>query len=369
MSLASAILTGDVAELPSRRDEDWRWTDLRGQLRVLPPASPPGDAARVGEGAFASLGGDEIIFLNGRRLAGEGGVTVAAGAPRVLRLRLVSQASASAHQSALSLELAPGAVLTLLESHEGADAAYVADTALDIRLGEGARLERIVLVEEAADAIAVDLTRVTLTAGASFAQTTLTAGARRQRAETHVVHPGAGASVRLDGAYLLDGPRHADLTSVVVHEGPGGATDQLTKGAVQGPARAVFQGRIVVRPGADRTDARMGHHALILSDRAEVDAKPELEIYADDVACAHGNTVGALDAEALFYAQARGIPEAQARALLTLAFVGEVIDRIGHHGARDIARAWVAARLGAANRRERLEPRTLMLQRPHEGRR
>jgi Fe-S cluster assembly protein SufD len=101
----------------------------------------------------------------------------------------------------------------------------------------------------------------------------------------------------------------------------------------------------VVREGADRTDARMGHHALILSDRAEVDAKPELEIYADDVACAHGNTVGALDEDAMFYAEQRGIPEDAARAMLTEAFFGDVVDRIEHDGARDVIRAWVAERL------------------------
>ena len=101
----------------------------------------------------------------------------------------------------------------------------------------------------------------------------------------------------------------------------------------------------MVAEGADRTDAKMGHHALILSDKAEVDAKPELEIYADDVACAHGNTVGALDEEALFYAQQRGIPEAEARAMLTEAFLGAVIDRIEHEGARDVVRTWVAERL------------------------
>jgi Fe-S cluster assembly protein SufD len=116
---------------------------------------------------------------------------------------------------------------------------------------------------------------------------------------------------------------------------------------VSGQARGVFQGRIVVRPGADQTDARMGHHALILSERAEVDAKPELEIFADDVACAHGNTVGALDEDALFYAEQRGIPEAEAKSMLTEAFVGEVTDRIEHAGAREVVRAWVAERLGA----------------------
>ena len=92
----------------------------------------------------------------------------------------------------------------------------------------------------------------------------------------------------------------------------------------------------------------MGHHALLLGDRAEVDAKPELEIYADDVACAHGNTVGSLDEAALFYAQARGIPEDEARAMLVVAFLGEVVERIEHAGARDAARAWMSARLEAS---------------------
>ena len=151
--------------------------------------------------------------------------------------------------------------------------------------------------------------------------------------------------MRLDGLYLLNGRRHGDITTVVTHEGVDGTTDQLTKGVVDGQARGVFQGRIVVSPGADRTDARMGHHALILSERAEVDAKPELEIYADDVSCSHGNTVGALDEEALFYMAQRGLPDAEARSLLTEAFVGEVVDRIEHEAVRDIAREWVAEHL------------------------
>jgi Fe-S cluster assembly protein SufD len=345
MSLATALKTGDVAELPSRRDEDWRWSDLRGLLRAIPPASPPGDAAALAPGPFAGLADVELVFLNGRPLTAAG-VHVAAGVRQTVALRFISQASGTVHHSACEIIVDAGSHLTLLESYEGPGAAYVADTALDIRADEMARLERIVLVDEAADAIAVSVAQVALAPRASFAQTVLTGGAKRQRHQTRVAHPGAGASVRMDGIYLLDGPRHADLTTEVAHQGEGGSTAQLTKGAVRGAARAVFQGRIVVAHGADQTDARMGHHGLILSERAEIDAKPELEIYADDVACAHGNTVGALDEEALFYARSRGIPEAQARAMLTQAFVGEVVDRIEHDGARDVARAWVEARLG-----------------------
>ena len=348
MSLSSALKTGDVAELPSRRDEDWRWTDLRGLIRTMPAASPPGDAAALALGVFDELATETIVFLNGRRLSGSGPVMVAAGAPRTIALRFISQAHETAHHCALSIALAPGAVLTLLETYEGAGRGYVTDVELDIRLGEGARLERVALIDEAADAVAVSTAEFDLAAHAVFAQTALTSGAKRQRFQTRLRH-GAGAEARLDGVYLLDGEQRGDLTSEVIHNHLGATTVQLTKGCVRGQARGVFQGRIIVNRGADGTDARMGHHALILSERAEVDAKPELEIYADDVSCSHGNTVGALDEEALFYMAQRGIPDAEARALLTEAFVGEVVDRIEHEAAREVARGWVADRLRAAS--------------------
>jgi Fe-S cluster assembly protein SufD len=221
----------------------------------------------------------------------------------------------------------------------------VSQAVLTITLGKGAAIERVVLAQDDAEAISVSQATVTLAPRARFAQTVVASGARRQRIETRVQHPGGHAELRLDGVYLLADKRHSDQTTVVTHESTDGTTVQLTKGVVRDQARGIFQGRIVVEEGADRTDARMGHHALILSDRAEVDAKPELEIYADDVACAHGNTVGALDEDALFYARQRGMPEADARAMLTEAFIGEVVDRIEHEGAREVVRAWAVERL------------------------
>jgi Fe-S cluster assembly protein SufD len=295
-------------------------------------------------GPFAAIADEEIMIVNGR---GPERLDVAAGQRRTVALRIVAAPNAGAHVARVAIELGEGAELTLLESYEGAGADYLADAELTISLSAGARLERIVLAEDAESGVSVARAEIALGPGSVLAQTVLTGGARRQRIETRVHHPGAGAAVRLDGLYLLGDRRHADITTVVTHEGVDGTTDQLTKGVVDNQARGVFQGRIVVSPGADRTDARMGHHALILSDRAEVDGKPELEIYADEVACAHGNTVGALDEEALFYARQRGLPEAVARAMLTGAFLGEVVDRIEHDGARDVARAWLAARLEA----------------------
>jgi len=343
MSLMKAIETGDAALLPSRRDEDWRWTDVRAALRVVPPPSPAADAPTSAPPLPELLADNEIVVVNGRCEAM--GFHAIAGLPRTLRLRIVSNATGTAHQGTLILDIEPDAELTLIETYEGEGSAYLSDFSLAVSIGENARLERIVLIDEPADAVSISRSQIELQPHARFGQIVVATGARLQRHETHVVHPGGGCEVRLDGLYLLNGKRHADLTSVVDHVAQGGVTTQLAKGLVADQARGVFQGRIVVEEGADHTDARMGHHALLLNDGAEVDAKPELEIYADDVSCAHGNTVGSLDDEALFYMRSRGIPEAEARALLMEAFVGAVVDRIGHEAAREAVQAFVSSRL------------------------
>ena len=339
MTLAAAIRTGDVTLLPGKRQEDWRWTDLRGLIRILPQPSQP-FAGDLGVGPFDELVTRVVTVANGR---GEAVVYVPAGETAWVALRVLSQGD-GAHAARVSVTLAAGARLHLFETYEG-EGGYVAQTTLAISVGDGAVVERVVLAADSPGGVSVSEAEVTLSPRAEFAQTVITSGGRRQRIETRVSHPGGHAALRLDGVYLLADKAHADLTTVVTHDGLDGLTEQLTKGVVRDQARGVFQGRIVVREGADRTDAKMGHHALVLSDRAEVDAKPELEIYADDVACAHGNTVGALDEDALFYARQRGMPEADARALLTEAFVGQVIDRIDQDEARDVVRAWAAERL------------------------
>ena len=386
MSAPLALTDLDLARLPGRRDEDWRWTDLRSLIRQPIEASLDLGRSAPDGGAFAGLASDEFVFANGRlngwpetalspalafhlhdapgaarmadvmpmvRLAAERHVgpplhilTIRQGQSAVVRFRFLSEAEGTGHHVRFGVMLEAGARAVVLESYEGRGQDYLSNVALEFYLAEGASLERIAAADEGETAISVSSAEVHLKPGASFAQTLLVSGAKRQRFETQVSHPGGGASVRGDGVYLVEGRRHTDLTSVVTHEAVDGVTSQLVKGVVRDQARGVFQGRIVVAEGADRTDARMGHHALILSDRAEVDAKPELLIFADDVQCAHGNTVGRLDEDALFYAMQRGLPPEAARALLTEAFVGEVVDRIDHEGAREAARAWVAARLG-----------------------
>ncbi|MDE2485882.1 MAG: Fe-S cluster assembly protein SufD [Alphaproteobacteria bacterium] len=341
MSVLSAIRDRNPAELPGKRDEDWRWTDLRGLIRAVPEASRPVDPRELGQGPFEHLVDDSYILANG----GEARIEVGAGATRVVGLRFLSRGD-GAHTAKVEVAVGPGGSLRLLESYEG-KGGYLAWASIEIQLAEGAAVERIVLAQDDGEAVSVSQAEVSLSPRAEYGQTVFASGARRQRLETRVAHPGGAAALRMDGVYVLSGKRHADLTTVVEHRGTDGVTMQMTKGVVRDQARGVFQGRIVVAEGADRTDARMEHHALILSDRAEVDAKPELEIYADDVACSHGNTVGALDEDALFYARQRGIPEDEGRAMLTEAFVGEVADRVRFDGAREIVRQWTAESLGA----------------------
>ena len=330
----------DASTFPSRRVEAWKYSDLRRYLRDAPEPSPSAEV--VSDGPFATLGGDTIVFANGRAA---GATDYLASGDQVLALRFVSNATDTGHTASTRIVARPGAKLLLLESHEGHGSAYVAHNRLEIDVAAGAEVTRIVLVEEPADALSVTEADVRVAPGAHYRQTTVTTGAKLQRQATTVSHGGAEADVRIDGLYALSGERHADLTSVVSHSGLNGLTSQLTKGVVSDTARGVFQGKIVVERGADGTDARMGHHALILGERAEVDGKPELVIYADDVQCAHGNTIGNLDESALFYMQQRGIPADEARALLTQAFLFEVVDRIERDDVREVVSTWLTARL------------------------
>jgi Fe-S cluster assembly protein SufD len=328
--------------LPNRRDEGFRWSDMARVLKGVPPASPPA-LAPGWPGPFEGLADREFVFVNGY----ETGADLALLGDETVAVRFISDTADTAHMARLKVQVMAGHAAVLLESYEGRGQGYFANTLLDIELGVGARLERIVVLDEPAGAISVSTAEVRLGEGASYAQTVVASGAKLQRHETHLQHPGHGAKARLDGVYLLDESRHADITTAVIHQGVAGETSQLTKGVAADASRAVFQGRIVVAHGADKTDARMRHDALLLSDRAEVDSKPELEIYADDVACAHGNTVGALDEEAIFYARSRGLPLPAAKTMLTEAFVAEVVDRVEHEAAQAALRGWVERRLEA----------------------
>ncbi|MGZ3304354.1 MAG: SufB/SufD family protein [Asticcacaulis sp.] len=280
----------DPTSYPTRRDEEWKYSDLSRVLRLVPtPAETLVQSLRLDVPA-----GDSVT-----------------------RFDVYNARTAVAHED------------------------------MTITLGEGASLTRVVILDEPEDAISIRRSTVRTAPGSTFRQYVFSTGAKFQRFETHVEHAGHGAVVELNGAYLLKDKRHFDLTTRVTHSDIDGVTSQLVKGLVRDQATGVFQGRILVEKGADGTDARMRHQALILNDGAHIRAKPELEIYADDVQCAHGNTIGALDEAALFFAMSRGIPEDAARAMLTQAFVLPVADAIADEELRATVLKFLEDKVGA----------------------
>ena len=176
----------------------------------------------------------------------------------------------------------------------------------------------------------------------------MTSGAGVSRYQATITFAGEGSRVETNGVNLLKGKQHADTTLVMDHAVPHGASREVFRAVIDDRAHSVFQGRIIVRPDAQKTDAKMMTRALLLSDEAEADNKPELEIFADDVTCGHGATSGALDESLLFYLRARGLPEKEAQALLIQAFVGEAIESIVSDDLREIAvvaaQRWLEAR-------------------------
>jgi Fe-S cluster assembly protein SufD len=234
----------------------------------------------------------------------------------------------------IAISLEPDCTATIIEDHvcEGG----FANVALGYALGKGAHLNRLAYQHGDASAVQVISARMTLGEAAQLSQFALGFGARLSRMETRLSYQGIEAKARLNGAYLLDDDRHGDQTTHVDHDVEDCTTRQLVRGVVKDRANGVFQGKFYVGRGGQHTDASMNHDALLLNGGACVNAKPELEIYADDVACAHGNTSGALDEHALFYMRQRGLDEAGAKTLLIRAFLGATFDDLKDEALHDM---------------------------------
>jgi Fe-S cluster assembly protein SufD len=189
---------------------------------------------------------------------------------------------------------------------------------------------------------------VEIGANAHLNDFTFTAGGAITRNQIALRLNGSETHAAVRGASLLKDRQHADNTLVADHAVGHCESRELFKAVLDGESRSVFQGKIIVQPHAQKTDAKMATHALLLSDDAEADAKPELEIFADDVVCGHGATAGALDDDLLFYLKARGIPQKEAEALMVEAFIGEAVEAIDNEAIREalmeLARAWLKAR-------------------------
>jgi len=236
---------------------------------------------------------------------------------------------------------------TVIESYASSeeDTVYLTNAIVDLALADGARLEHYKIQRESMGAFHVATTRAELGPNASYNTTTINFGAALSRHDIRVQMDHEGGECSVDGLYMVDGNQHTDTHSVIDHRQPHCTSHQLYKGILDGKSRAVFNGRVFVRHGAQQTDARQTNKNLLLSTDARVDTKPQLEIFADDVKCTHGAAVGQIDEEEKFYLESRGINPALARNLLTYGFAEEVIEKIGIESIRRELDAAVLNRL------------------------
>jgi Fe-S cluster assembly protein SufD len=382
--------------LPHRRVEEWKYTDLRALMRDAKPLAGAPDAgakarSKSAGSIFAALDARRIVFVDGALVPelsdlaklepglkisslaaalgrgspelterfstagpaegdvayalntafmGDGAIVEVGAGVRIARpLHLVFVYGAQQAAAVFSRSLVvvgAGAALTLLESHEGPDGVdYQINTALDLVVGDGSHFNRIKVNAEGGAAIHLATLGASIGAKANVSDFAFVTGGLVMRNQMFVLCAGAGTTLNLGGASLLKGRQHGDTTLLVDHAAGGCQGRELFKSVLDDASRGVFQGKIIVRPGAQKTDSRMMTRALLLSEDAEADNKPELEIFADDVQCGHGATSGALDDNLKFYLMARGIPEKDAEALLIRSFIGEAIETVPHEDVRD----------------------------------
>lgn len=252
----------------------------------------------------------------------------------------------------LSVVCEAGASAVFVERHRGTGQALSA-VRVFIAIEEGGRAGHVRLEKAANDAILLETMDIALKKNAQYQAFFYAGGGCLTRNQISATLAGPEADLRIAAVSLLRGGRTGDLTSFIRHVGPGARSSQNVRTVLDGPARGVYQGKISVDPGADGTDARQQSRALLLSEGAEMDTRPELEILADDVKCAHGAATGVLDPEALFYLRTRGIPEDRARALLVTGFVSELLDSVPFESIRDEIAARIEEWMGKTDGQRR----------------
>jgi Fe-S cluster assembly protein SufD len=381
------------AGLPSRRNEAWHYTDLRAKLRVAPPLAARPDAAALSraqekltpsdrlkivivDGFFAPALSDDVAAVPGLRIRpltahepalnavaqgaedalldlNEGfaqagvAIEIAPGAQIARMLEIVALNGAADGHSRFArhlVSLGEGARATLLETR-GESGEGFGDNALFIALARDAELDYACRTL-GGGAVEVQNVVTRLEAGAQLRAVSFVAGAPFLRRQIFASCAGEGAQLHLSGAALLRGREHADLTLAVTHDAPSCTSRETFKYVLGEQSNGVFQGRIVVPPHAQKTDGKMMCRALLLSDDAAMSSKPELEIFADDVACGHGAAVARLDANQLFYMESRGVPREEAQAILIEAFAAEAFDILASESLRDLLRADLSRLLG-----------------------
>ena len=379
---AQALERANALSVPSIREEEWRYTDLSpltqarfhraeapGTLdqSVLAALLAPEPGCRIAfvDGHFVPslstgltsgavtvtrLNGDEqqpavrehltrlapfdndpFVALNTAWL--RDGVLIHIGRDQIvaapIHLLFISTAADAVSHPRVLVVAERGAQCTVVEDFIGTTPhPYLVNAVTEIAIGDAARVEHARLQREGLGAFHIGTCAVSMARDARYTATSVALGARISRHNLTVTQTGEGAESHIDGLALIGERQVADTHSLLDHTVPNGRSRQLHKCIVDGSARAVFNGKIFVRPGAQRTDSGQQSRSLLLSPRARVDAKPQLEIFADDVKCAHGAAIGQLDADQVFYLKSRGLDETRARNLLTYAFAAEIIARV-----------------------------------------
>jgi len=378
---AEAVDRVGALTVPTTRDEEWRFTDLSPLTRIsFQPASSrtqlqpagierfvlPEAAARLVfvDGVYAphlsaTGAGDGVMLQNlgaanahttvephlGRHAAFRDNVFAALNTAflhdgalvavppgtvldRPLHLLFIATQRAAIYPRCLLLAGARSAVTVVEDYVALADDAYFSNAVTEIVVADDARVEHARVQREAANAFHIANCAVSLAHASRYRSVSIALGARLSRYDLNVTQHAEGAECTVDGLALIGGEQLADTHTCIDHARPHGVSRQLHKCIAGGAAHAVFNGKILVRPGAQRTDSAQSSRNLLLSGHAHIDTKPQLEIFADDVKCAHGATVGQLDNEELFYLKSRGLPEETARNLLTYAFGAEIMERM-----------------------------------------
>lgn len=381
---AEALERANALSVPTTRDEDWRFTDITPLTRAgyrNAPATAALDRTAV-EPLLLQEADTRLVFVDGHyapqwsktaaaativlplaealrgsaegnteRLLGrlakfearvftalntahlhDGAYVHASGKASkdgIVHLLFVSSQPDTVSYPRCLIDLATGARCTVVEEYVtvGGGGAF-ANAVTEIAVGATARLRHVRLQRQSRESYHIAHAAVTLGRDAAYESQSIALGSRISRYDLEVVQQGEGAQAVMDGLALIGGRQLADTHTMLDHATPHGRSRQLHKTIAGDGAHAVFNGKIVVRPDAQQIDSAQESRNLLLSDKAKVDTKPQLEIFADDVKCSHGATVGQLDADSLFYLKSRGIPDALARNLLTYAFAAEVIERI-----------------------------------------
>ena len=348
---ADAVATLRTQGVPHRRIEEWKYSDLKTALEpandsIAATAAWSIENVPTGVTLFdladLSAAPEWVRAHFGKAAAAEtvpaASLALADGgfALHVARNAVVTEAvrvglSANGHVRALVV-LEDGAELTLIEQQSAAGA--FRNTGVEIVVGANARLTHVRLAQAAPNNVQIEDVAVRVARGGLYRAHLFTGGAELSRLTLRMTLKELGANAELSGVSVLGGSLHADVTTHVYHAAGETQSTQLFKHVAGGKSRAVYQGKITVAKGADKSDSRQTAKALLLGERAEADLKPELEIFADDVKCAHGAAVGDLDADSLFYLRARGIPEQEARNMLLRAFLREAVDDVADEAIR-----------------------------------